>query len=80
MSSRLFIESGKVKLDKKSEDLTNKIEELQDVVEDMKLNVTQRRGRPSDTSMAFVDKQCEEIGTEITELSDYIQTLRPSWK
>ncbi|KAI9233109.1 hypothetical protein MVEG_10031 [Podila verticillata NRRL 6337] len=80
VSSRLFIESGKVKLDKKSEDLTNKIEELQDVVEDMKLNVTQRRGRPSDTSMAFVDKQCEEIGTEITELSDYIQTLRPSWK
>ncbi|KAG0035514.1 Bud site selection protein 6 [Podila clonocystis] len=80
VSSRLFIESGKVKLDKKSEDLTNKIEELQDVVEDMKLNVTQRRGRPSDTSMAFVDKQCEEIGQEIAELSDYIQTLRPSWK
>ncbi|KAF9312736.1 Bud site selection protein 6 [Podila horticola] len=80
VSSRLFIESGKVKLDKKSEDLTNKIEDLQDVVEDMKLNVTQRRGRPSDTSMAFVDKQCEEIGQEIAELSDYIQTLRPSWK
>ncbi|KAF9306916.1 Bud site selection protein 6 [Mortierella antarctica] len=80
VSSRLFIESGKVKLDKKSEDLTNKIEDLQDVVEDMKLNVTQRRGRPSDTSMVFVDKQCEEIGQEITELSDYIQTLRPSWK
>ncbi|KAF9325253.1 Bud site selection protein 6 [Podila minutissima] len=80
VSSRLFIESGKVKLDKKSEDLTNKIEDLQDVVEDMKLNVTQRRGRPSDTSMVFVDKQCEEIGQEIAELSDYIQTLRPSWK
>ncbi|KAG0340299.1 Bud site selection protein 6 [Podila horticola] len=80
VSSRLFIESGKVKLDKKSEDLTNKIENLQDVVEDMKLNVTQRRGRPSDTSMIFVDKQCEEIGQEIAELSDYIQTLRPSWK
>ncbi|KAF9322033.1 Bud site selection protein 6 [Podila horticola] len=80
VSSRLFIESGKVKLDKKSEDLTNKIENLQDVVEDMKLNVTQRRGRPSDTSMIFVDKQCAEIGQEIAELSDYIQTLRPSWK
>ncbi|KAG0027779.1 Bud site selection protein 6 [Podila clonocystis] len=80
VSSRLFIESGKVKLDKKSEDLTNKIEDLQDVVEDMKLNVTQRRGRPSDTSMIFVDKQCEEIAQEISELSDYIQTLRPSWK
>ncbi|KAG0213522.1 Bud site selection protein 6 [Mortierella sp. GBA30] len=80
VSSRLFIESGKVTLDKKSEDLTNKIEELQDVVEDMKLNVTQRRGRPSDTSMAFVDKQCEEVENEIAELSDYIQTLRPSWK
>ncbi|KAF9420060.1 Bud site selection protein 6 [Podila epigama] len=80
VSSRLFIETGKVKLDKKSEALTNKIEDLQDVVEDMKLNVTQRRGRPSDVSMLFVDKQCEEIGQEIGELSDYIQTLRPSWK
>ncbi|KAG0056527.1 Bud site selection protein 6 [Gryganskiella cystojenkinii] len=80
VSSRLFIENGKVKLDKKSEDLTNKIEDLQDVVEDMKTNVTQRRGRPSDNSIAFVDKQCEEIGKEIEGLSDYIQTLRPSWK
>ncbi|KAF9939057.1 Bud site selection protein 6 [Mortierella alpina] len=80
VSARIFIESGKVKLDKKSEDLTNKIEELQDVVEDMKLNVTQRRGKPSDISMAFVDKQCEEVEKEIAELSDYIQVLRPSWK
>ncbi|KAG0365217.1 Bud site selection protein 6 [Gamsiella multidivaricata] len=80
VSSRVFIESGKVKLDKMSEDLTNKIENLQDVVEDMKINVTQRRGRPSDISIAFVDKQCEEIGKEIEELSDFIQSLRPSWK
>ncbi|KAF9356827.1 Bud site selection protein 6 [Mortierella sp. AD094] len=80
VSSRMFIESGKVKLDKKSEDLTNKIEELQDVVEDMKVNVTQRRGRPSDSSIAFVDKQCDGIGQEIEELSDFIQALRPSWK
>ncbi|KAF9113943.1 Bud site selection protein 6 [Mortierella sp. AM989] len=80
VSSRLFIESGKVKLDKKSEDLTNKIEELQDVVEDMKVNVTQRRGRPSDISIIFVDKQCDEIGQDIEELSDFIQALRPSWK
>ncbi|KAG0199547.1 Bud site selection protein 6 [Mortierella sp. NVP41] len=80
VSSRMIIETGKVKLDKKSEDLTNKIEDLQDVVEDMKVNVTQRRGRPSDRSMTFVDKQCEEIDKEIAELSDYIQTIRPSWK
>ncbi|KAF9174949.1 Bud site selection protein 6 [Mortierella sp. AD011] len=79
-SARVFIESGKVKLDKKSEDLTNKIEDLQDVVEDMKVNVTQRRGKPSESSLAFVDKQCGEIQKEIEELSDYIQTLRPSWK
>jgi hypothetical protein len=79
-SSRIFIESGKVKLDKMSEDLTNKIEDLQDIVEDMKTNVTQRRGRPSDSSLAFASKQCEEIGKEIEELSDFIQTQRPTWK
>ncbi|KAF9145284.1 Bud site selection protein 6 [Mortierella sp. GBA39] len=80
VSARMFIETGKVKLDKKSEDLTNKIEELQDVVEDMKLNVTQRRGRPSDISMTFVDKQCEETERDLAELSDYIHSIRPSWK
>ncbi|KAF9918148.1 Bud site selection protein 6 [Lobosporangium transversale] len=80
VSSRQFIESGKIKLDKKSEDLTNKIEDLQDVVEDMKINIVQRRGRPSDSSMVFVDKQCEEIEKDIVKLSDYIHTLRPSWK
>ncbi|KAF9134313.1 Bud site selection protein 6 [Mortierella sp. 14UC] len=80
VSSRMIIETGKVKLDKKSEDLTNKIEDLQDVVDDMKVNVTQRRGRPSESSMTFVDKQCEQIDKDIAELSDYIQTIRPSWK
>ncbi|KAF9902503.1 Bud site selection protein 6 [Linnemannia zychae] len=80
VSARMFIESGKVQLDKKSEGLTNKIDDLQDVVEDMKVNVTQRRGRPSETSMTFVDKQCEEIERDLAELSDYIQTIRPSWK
>ncbi|KAG0282428.1 Bud site selection protein 6 [Linnemannia gamsii] len=80
VSARMFIETGKVSLDKKSEDLTNKIEDLQDVVEDMKLNITQRRGRPSDHSMTFVDKQCEEIEQDLAELSDYIQSIRPSWK
>ncbi|KAF9541721.1 Bud site selection protein 6 [Mortierella hygrophila] len=80
VSSRMIIETGKVKLDKKSEDLTNKIEDLQDVVDDMKVNVTQRRGRPSENSMTFVDKECEQIDKDIAELSDYIQTIRPSWK
>ncbi|KAG0315243.1 Bud site selection protein 6 [Dissophora globulifera] len=80
VSSRVVIESGKVKLDKKSEDLTNRIEDLQDVVEDMKVNVTQRRGRPSDSSIAFVDKQCEQINQDMDELSDFIQAIRPSWK
>ncbi|KAK3842492.1 MAG: actin interacting protein 3-domain-containing protein [Linnemannia gamsii] len=80
VSSRMIIETGKVKLDKKSEDLTNKIEDLQDVVDDMKVNVTQRRGRPSEHSMTFVDKQCEQIDQDIAELADYIQTIRPSWK
>jgi hypothetical protein len=80
VSSRMIIETGKVKLDKKSEDLTNKIEDLQDVVDDMKVNVTQRRGRPSESSMTFVDKQCEQIDKDIAELADYIQTIRPSWK
>ncbi|KAF9924217.1 Bud site selection protein 6 [Linnemannia zychae] len=79
-SARMFIEAGKIKMDKKSEDLTNKIEDLQDVVEDMKINITQRRGRPSDSSMSFVDKQCEEIERDLAELSDYIQSNRPSWK
>jgi hypothetical protein len=78
--ARLFIETGKVNLDQKSEGLTNKIEELQDVVEDMKTSVTQRRGRPSESSLTFAEKQCGDIGTGIDELSDYIQTLRPTWK
>ncbi|KAF9945052.1 Bud site selection protein 6 [Modicella reniformis] len=80
VSSRVYMESGKVKLDKKSEDLTNKVEDLQDIVEDMRTNLIQRRGRPSDSAIAFADKQCEEIGKEIEELSDFIQSLRPSWK
>jgi len=79
-ASRLHIETGKVKLDQKSEDLTNRIENLQDIVEDMKTNVTQRRGRPSETALAFAEKECSEISRGIDELSDYIQTLRPAWK
>lgn len=78
--SRAFIDTGKAKLDSKSQDLLTKIEELQDVIDDLKNDVTTRRIKPRPKQMESIKTAIAARQTELDDLTTYIQTVKPMWK
>lgn len=78
--SRVYIDTGKAKLDQSSQDLLTKIEELQDIIDDLKNDVTTRRIRPKPQQMDNIKKLIDARQAELSELGKYINTVKPMWK
>ncbi|MBW0483558.1 hypothetical protein O181_023273 [Austropuccinia psidii MF-1] len=79
-STRTFIDSGKVKLESRSQDLVAKVESLQDTVEDLKQDVTNRKIKPKPSTMVTVSESIESVKSDLEELTNFIGTMKPSWK
>lgn len=78
--SRAFIDTGKAKLDSRSQDLLTKIEDLQDSIDDLKNDVTVKRIRPRPKQLENVQATVASSQSELDELSKYIATVKPMWK
>lgn len=79
-AARQFIEEGKEKLLSSSDKITARLEDLQDTVDQLKLDVTQRKCRPSEAQMAHCRKEKKVVAEEIKEFGDYIVKVKPKWK
>ncbi|PLW29194.1 hypothetical protein PCASD_14628 [Puccinia coronata f. sp. avenae] len=79
-SSRTFIDVGKVKLESQSQDLVTKVESLQDTVEDLKQDVTNRKMKPKPSTMATVSQSIHTVKAELEQLTTHITTIKPAWK
>ncbi|CAH7666893.1 actin interacting protein 3-domain-containing protein [Phakopsora pachyrhizi] len=79
-STRTFIDSGKAKVESKSQDLVTKIESLQDTVEDLKQDVTSRKIRPKPNAMSSVSQSISAVEAELEEFTNFLSTVKPSWK
>ncbi|PLW08851.1 hypothetical protein PCASD_23770 [Puccinia coronata f. sp. avenae] len=79
-SSRTFIDVGKVKLESQSQDLVTKVESLQDTVEDLKQDVTNRKMKPKPSTMATVSQSIQTVKAELEQLTTHITTIKPAWK
>jgi len=79
-SSRTFIDVGKVKLESQSQDLVTKVESLQDTVEDLKQDVTNRKMKPKPSAMAAVSQSIQMVKAELEQLTNHITTIKPAWK
>ena len=79
-AARLFIEEGKEKLLSNSDKITGRLEDLQDTVDQLKLDVTQRKCRPSEAQMTHCQKEREQVAKEIEEFGAYIVSVKPRWK
>ncbi|EGG09131.1 uncharacterized protein MELLADRAFT_23004, partial [Melampsora larici-populina 98AG31] len=77
---RTSINVGKVKLETRSQDLVTKIESLQDTVEDLKQDVTNRKIRPRPATMKSVAESINAVNLDLEELTSQITQLKPSWK
>lgn len=78
--ARAFIDSGKQKLDKRSQDVLTDVEKLQDVVENIKDDVLKRQITPKPQYLKSVKNDVDRMATELGSLKEHINTIKPMWK
>ncbi|RHZ75741.1 hypothetical protein Glove_209g164 [Diversispora epigaea] len=79
-SERKFIDDGKAKLDSRTSKLLIKVDELQDIIDELKADVIQRRAKPRDTTVQLVKGESEAVEKELESLQQYVKTVKPMWK
>ncbi|KAI8645832.1 actin interacting protein 3-domain-containing protein [Parasitella parasitica] len=79
-TARSTLEEGKTMLLEKSDKVTSRLEELQDTIDQLKLDVTQRKCRPSEAQMTHCANERKALSQEIEEFGKYIAQVKPRWK
>ncbi|KAG2180944.1 hypothetical protein INT43_008524 [Umbelopsis isabellina] len=80
LQSRRSADELKDKLQTSSSAITSRLEDLQDTVDELKLDITQRRCRPSPAQLTHCSNEADALDKEIKELSRTISTAKPMWK
>ncbi|GAA5801909.1 hypothetical protein HPULCUR_007367 [Helicostylum pulchrum] len=60
--------------------ITNRLEALQDTIDQIKLDVTQKRCRPSKLQLNHCKEESEIVQAEINDLVHKIKVAKPTWK
>lgn len=79
-AERNFIVAGKSRLDAQSQDLLTLIEDLQDTVDDLRVDVIQRGVKPRPVLVKQIVEDVDRATKGLLELEGYVQTVKPSWK
>lgn len=79
-TARTHLEDGKKNLLEKSDKVTSRLEDLQDTIDQLKLDVTQRKCRPSETMMTHCANERKALSQEIEDFGKYITDVKPRWK
>ncbi|KAI8097338.1 actin interacting protein 3-domain-containing protein [Halteromyces radiatus] len=78
--ARQYIEQGKEELLTSSDKITMRLEDLQDAIDHLKLDVTQRKCRPSEVQMTHCREERKALADDIEEFGTYIGKVKPIWK
>ena len=78
--ARAYIDTGKTKLDSRSQNVLTKIEELQDTVEALKDDVIKRQVTPKPQLFKTIQDDVASTSTELASLKEHIDTIKPMWK
>ncbi|PWN22929.1 AIP3-domain-containing protein [Microstroma glucosiphilum] len=79
-AERNFIVAGKSRLDGSSQEVLTLIEDLQDTVDDLKLDVIQRGVKPKPATLKKIKDNIAQATRGLEDLEKYVQTVKPSWK
>ncbi|OAD77288.1 hypothetical protein PHYBLDRAFT_96992, partial [Phycomyces blakesleeanus NRRL 1555(-)] len=79
-NARLFIEEGKEQLLTSSDKITTRLEDLQDTIDQLKLDVTLRKSSPSEAQMTHCSNETKALAQEIDQFGAYIARVKPTWK
>lgn len=78
--ARGLVDAGKTRVDAKSQDLITRMEELQDTVDALKLDLTQRRARISPVQIKRTTDEMQRVESDLNELSSELGKFKPQWK
>ncbi|EKM81855.1 hypothetical protein AGABI1DRAFT_98457 [Agaricus bisporus var. burnettii JB137-S8] len=78
--ARAYINSGKQKLDMRSQNVLTEVEKLQDVVENIKDDVIKRQITPKTQYFKSVKNEVDKVAAELESLKEHIKTVKPMWK
>ncbi|KAJ3789785.1 actin interacting protein 3-domain-containing protein [Lentinula aff. detonsa] len=78
--SRAFIDSGKQKLDVRTQNVLTDVEKLQDTVENLKDDVLKRHVMPKALQLKSVKNSMDNTASELESIKEHIKTIKPMWK
>lgn len=79
-SSRAYMEACHKKLSSESDELLTMVDDVQDVIEDMRRDVAQRGVRHSERHIKSVAKELNLAMSSFERMEKYLAAERPSWK
>ncbi|KAJ7720582.1 bud site selection protein 6 [Mycena maculata] len=78
--ARGYIDTGKKKLDTRSQNVLTEVEKLQDTVEGVKDDVIKRNITPKAQYFRNIKKDIDSVAAEMESLKEHINTIKPMWK
>ncbi|KAK7532475.1 actin-interacting protein [Phyllosticta citribraziliensis] len=78
-SGRAYVNAGKKTLNDDSEKIVNRVDDLQDLVEDLRKDVVQRGVRPIPRQLDTVAKDIQNATSEVKKLQDFLKKEKPIW-
>ncbi|TVY42361.1 Bud site selection protein [Lachnellula subtilissima] len=78
-SGRAYVNAGKLSISKDSDTLVTQVDDLQDIVEDLRKDVVLRGVRPLPRQLESVAKDIAQATMELKKMEDFLKRERPIW-
>ena len=78
-SGRAYLNKGKTTLSADSEKIVNRVDDLQDLVEDLRKDVVSRGVRPLPRQLEAVSKDISAATAELKKLQEFLKREKPVW-
>ncbi|ETS78921.1 hypothetical protein PFICI_08774 [Pestalotiopsis fici W106-1] len=78
-SGPIYVSKGRKQLNTDSDRLVTKVDDLQDLVEDLRKDVVHRGVRPMPRQLEDVSKDIQTLTNELTKVREYMKREKPIW-
>lgn len=78
-TGRSYVNTGKKALGEESERIVNQVDDLQDIVEDLRKDVVTRGVRPLPRQLENVSKSISNAAAELKKMQEYLRREKPVW-
>ncbi|PPJ56698.1 hypothetical protein CBER1_09495 [Cercospora berteroae] len=78
-TGRSYVNNGKKSLSADSEKIVNKVDDLQDLVEDLRKDVVSRGVRPLPRQLEAVSKDISTATSDLKKLQEFLRREKPVW-